>query len=423
MKKIISVLLCMTIIISLLLTFSGCDTTTKTVKPINLMADIKAGPNDTAYLASFGDEENTEYQAFQDFSVEIFKNQNGDGNYLISPISIICALSMVANGADGETLKEFEDTFGLSVASLNEYLRYLNDCIIGDSESLKLANSIWFANREDFVVYENFLQTNADNHKAEIYSAPFNKNTVEEINSWVKTNTNKMIPSIIDELPDESVMCLVNALAFEAEWAEVYNEDQVHDNYFYSNDGGSHNVEFMYNDEYKYLQDENSTGFIKYYSGEKYAFVAILPNEDVKIDDYIASMSGKKIANLLANVQEEKVKTSIPKFEYNYSAKLNETLIDMGIKDAFDENEADFSNLGELANKNIFIDTVIHKTYIQVAEQGTRAGAATAVIVSGSSMPQKELKVYLNRPFVYMIVDCEYNTPFFMGCVKDLGEQ
>ncbi len=325
---------------------------------------------------------------------------------------------MVANGADGNTLKEFEDTFGLSVASSNEYLRYLNDCIIGDSKSLKIANSIWFANREDFTVNQNFLQTNADNHKAEIYSAPFNQDTVDEINDWVKTNTNKMIPSIIDDLPDKSVMCLVNALAFEAEWADVYEDTQVHDNYFYANDGRSQNVEFMYNDEYKYLQDENSTGFIKYYAGEKYAFVAILPNEDVKIDDYIASMSGKKIANLLANVQDEKVKTSIPKFEYEYSTRLNDTLKTMGIKDAFDYKNADFSGIGTFESGNIYIGDVIHKTYIQVAEQGTRAGAATAVALSGSSIPQKELEVYLDRPFVYMIVDCEYNTPFFIGSVK-----
>lgn len=420
MKKIISVLLCITLI---LVSFSACGenpipTPTK-VNAKNLMSDIT--PKSVEKVNDLADGN----KAYYNFAVSLFKeNQVNGDNILISPLSILCALSMTANGANNDTLKEMEKVFGLSANDMNKYLySYINSLEQGEKFSLKLANSLWITNDETFKVNNEFLQINADYHSPQMYSVNFNsEDTVKDMNNWVKKNTDGMIPSIIDEpLPDYTLMCLMNALAFEAEWAEIYNEYSVHEDTFYARNGSSQNVDFMYSDEYNYLCDDESTGFLKYYAGEKYAFAAVLPNENIKLEDYIKNLTGEKIANLLNNVKNEKVITSIPKFEYDYSADITEMLMNMGIKTAFDPDNADLTGIGTWEQGNLYISKILHKTYISVAEKGTKAGAVTAVLVAGNTAaPEKPHKVYLDRPFMYMIIDCENNVPFFIGTVTSV---
>ena len=420
MKKIISVLLCITLI---LVSFSACGkkptpTPTKAIAK-NLMNDISPKSVEKSNDLTDGN------KAFYDFTVSLFKeNQVNGDNVLISPLSVLCALSMTANGAENDTLKEMEETFGLSASEMNKYLySYISSLEQGEKFSLKLANSLWITNDETFKVNNDFLQINADYHSPQMYSVDFNsKDTVKDMNNWVKKNTDGMIPSIIDEpLPDHTLMCLMNALAFEAEWAEIYKDYAVHEGTFYARNGASQNVDFMYNDEHTYLFDEEATGFLKYYAGEKYAFAAVLPNENIKLEDYIKNLTGDKIANLLNTAKNGKVKTKIPKFQYDYSADITDMLINMGIKTAFDPNNAELAGIGTWEHGNLYIGKVLHKTYISVAEKGTKAGAVTAEVLSGSTaMPLKELEVYLDRPFMYMIIDCENNVPFFIGTVTSV---
>lgn len=416
MKKIISILLCITLITTLIISFGGC-TPTK-VQAADLMSGIV--PQNIEKSKDLADGNS----AYYNFAVTLFKeNQVNGGNVLISPLSVLCALSMTANGANEQTLKEMEDAFGITAEEMNLYLySYINNLEQGEKYSLKLANSLWVTNDEKFTINKDFLQTNANYHDAEIYSVPFDDDTVKDINTWVKENTDSMIPSIINEpLPEHTLMCLINALAFEAEWAEIYEDIAVNKSYFYVSNGASQKVDFMFNEEHIYLSNDDATGFMKYYADEKYAFVAVLPNEDIQLEDYIFDLTGEKIANLLDNAQNEKVKTKIPKFEYEYEADITDMLKNMGIKTTFDSDNADLSGIGTWEYGNLFISKVLHKTYISVAERGTRAGAVTAEILCGSTaMPEKPLEVYLDRPFMYMIIDCENNVPFFIGTVTSV---
>ena len=420
MKKIISVLLCITLI---LVSFSACGGNPAPIpsKMIskNLMNDISPKSVEKSNDLTEGN------KAFYDFTVSLFKeNQVNGDNVLISPLSVLCALSMTANGAENDTLKEMEDVFGLSAEDMNKYLySYINSLEQGEKFSLKLANSLWITSDETFKVNDDFLQINADYHNPQIYSVDFNsKDTVKDMNNWVKDNTDGMIPSIIDEpLPKATLMCLMNALAFEAEWANIYDDYSVREGNFYPYDLTVQNVDFMYGEEYKYLCDDDSTGFLKYYAGSKYAFVAVLPNEETPLDEYIKNLTGEKISRLLNNVKNEKVLTKIPKFEYDYTADITEMLMNMGIKTAFDGNNADLTGIGTWEQGNLYISKVLHKTYISVAEKGTKAGAVTAELLNGATaMPEKPHEVYLDRPFMYMIIDCENNVPFFIGTVTNL---
>lgn len=360
-----------------------------------------------------------------DFAIRLFRAANADGeNTLISPLSVLCALAISANGAKGETLEQIENTLGLEKDELNLYLySYITSLPQGEKYKLYLANSIWLTEDERFTVNGDFLQANADYYGADIYKAPFDdKQTLKDINNWVKNETDGMIPSIVDQIPPEAVAYLVNALAFEAEWKNIYEKGQVKDGYFTNVDGEKQSIEMMYSSEGRYIEDDNATGFIKYYSGEKYAFVALLPKEGISVTEYIATLDGESVNNMLNSAQYTTVDAAIPKFESEYEAEMSSTLKSMGVTLAFAPDNADFTGLGTSTDGNIFINRVIHKAKIQVGEKGTKAGAATVIeMVDKMSMPAISKQVFLDRPFVYMLVDSESNLPFFIGTMTDIN--
>ena len=365
--------------------------------------------------------------AAADFGVRLFKTSMEEGeNTLISPLSVLYALAMTANGADGETLAQMEQVLGMDVDNLNSYmLAYLELLPESKDYKMSLANSIWFKDDPNFAVEQSFLQTNADYYGAGAYKAAFDEGTRNDINNWVKEHTDGMIPEIIDEIPDEAIMYLVNALAFDAKWADEYEEHQIREGRFTMEDGTRQDVDMMHSEEYTYLEDDLATGFIKYYKDRKYAFVAMLPNEGVSVSQYVDSLTGEHLRELLNNPQDVTVFASIPKFETEYDIEMSEVLQEMGMTDAFDWQVADFSRLGtyNVDGMNICINRVLHKTFISVSEQGTRAGAATAVeMVAEGAMEIVEFKeVVLDRPFVYMLIDCETNLPFFIGTMMNVN--
>ena len=410
------------VIISLLLVcamavnLTGC---TMEVQAKDLMDGIT--PNQVNALDDLG----SQNADVTDFAIRLFKASEESGkNTLISPLSVLCALAMTANGAEEETLAQMEEVLGMTTEELNLYLySYMQNLPQGEKYKLSLANSIWFTDDERFTVNQDFLQTNANYYGADIYKAPFDKQTLKDINNWVKQNTDEMIPEILDQIPPEAIMYLVNALAFEAEWSEIYEKHQVKDGEFTKEDGTKQDVKFMYGSEGTYLEDEKATGFMKRYKGGKYAFVAMLPNEGVSVSEYIASLDGESLNALLANPQYATVHTSIPKFETEYKVEMSEILKSMGMTEAFDMYNADFEGLGTSTGGNIYISRVLHKAFISVGEKGTKAGAATVVEMKdgAAAEPTEPKEVYLDRPFVYMLVDCENNIPFFIGTMMDVN--
>ena len=413
MKKLIALLLVFTMALGM----TACSQ----VSANDLMKDVPAKAVDVLPNMDAG------AAAAADFGVRLFQTSMEEGeNTLISPLSVLYALAMTANGADGETLAQMEQVLGMDVDNLNSYmLAYLELLPESKDYKMSLANSIWFKDDPNFAVEHSFLQTNADYYGAGAYKAAFDEGTRNDINNWVKEHTDGMIPEIIDEIPDEAIMYLVNALAFDAKWADEYEEHQIREDRFTMEDGTRQDVDMMHSEEYTYLEDDLATGFIKYYKDRKYAFVAMLPNEGVSVSQYVDSLTGEHLRELLNNPQDLTVFASIPKFETEYDIEMSEVLQEMGMTDAFDWQVADFSRLGtyNVDGMNICIKRVLHKTFISVSEQGTRAGAATAVeMVAEGAMEIVEFKeVVLDRPFVYMLIDCETNLPFFIGTMMNVN--
>ena len=413
---------------------SDDNNSTETSKPTDavvytamadLMSSISPNKNVPIYAGTVADRI-SDNVAVSEFALELFKASNKSGeNTLISPLSVLCALSMTANGAKGETLAQIETVLGMPIEELNLYISYyMSNLPDNEKYKLSLANSIWFTSDNRFSVNPDFLQTNADYYGADAYKAPFDDSTLNAINNWVNEHTDGMIPEILDNIPAEAVVYLVNALAFDAEWEEIYNKYDIVEGEFTKEDGSKQKADFMYSTEYSYIEDEKATGFIKYYKDRKYAFAAMLPNEGVSIDEYIAALDGKSLNEILSAPQEATVQTLMPKFKTEYSVQMSEILKSMGITDAFDSIRANLSGLGSSTNGSLFISRVIHKTFIEVNEKGTKAGAATLIEVTDESVsiPDDLKQVYLDRPFVYMLIDCENNIPFFIGTMMDVEQ-
>ena len=419
-KRALLLLLSLILLIALSLYITACSVFVSQAAAENLMEGVKPGAVDGKKV------DNRFIDNTADFTVELFKKSiDNKKNSLVSPISVMFALAMTANGADNQTLSQMEKALGkdISLDDLNEYLHYFANNLPNEEKSkLKIANSIWFRDDENrLTVEKDFLQKNADYYDSEIYKSPFSDQTLLEINNWVKTSTDGMINKILDEIKDDAVMYLINAIVFDAEWKNVYGKDDIFQGEFTSLDGAKSVTDFMRSEE-SLLDDGSATGFIKPYYNDKYSFVALLPNEGVRIEEYIQNLSGEGLLNTIRNADSAVVYASMPKFSYEFEVKLNDVLKSMGMPDGFIPAKADFTRMGKSSRGNIYIGEVLHKTFISMDELGTKAGAVTKVEMKDESAPVDLKTVALDRPFVFAIIDNSTQLPVFIGTVMNPKE-
>ena len=306
------------------------------------------------------------------FALDLLKNEiSGTENVIISPYSAIQSLGMLANGADGDTLTEIEASMnGLPVDKLNEYICKWRSSQSNEGSKLTTANSLWIKDDEKLIKpMPEFLQTAVDYYAPSIFTTPFDKHTLKDINAWINKNVEGTIPKALDEIPADAVMYAVNAVEFEADWEYEYLAQYTEKGVFTDYNGKEQSVDMMKNDEAYIIEDDHALGFVKYYSGEKYAFAAILPEENMTIEEYVSGLTPEHFGELMA-VSELKADSangytvSIPKFRYEYKNDLGDALKDMGITKAFDAGKADFSRLSGNGD-GLCLSRVIHDTYIQ----------------------------------------------------------
>ena len=362
------------------------------------------------------------------FALELMKRQFSDSdNVMISPYSIMQAMGMLTNGADGETLTELENVMGgVSVDELNKYLKQwrINQ---PNEESCKLttANSIWARNDENRIKPRpEFLQNTADYYNSEVYVAPFDDTTLKDINAWVNQKTDEMIPKIIDDISPEAIMFLINAVAFDAKWEAPYEHEATRKMDFTDYKGNTAKTDMLCGIESRFIHDDHAEGFYKYYKGKKYAFAALLPEDGMTVTEYISSLTPEHFSTLFAEPKAEKVSwedmtmVRIPKFKYDYQTLLNDTLTDMGMVKSFTDY-ADFTKLTSVGHPSV--SEVIHDTFIRLDEGGTKAAAVTAIITKDAQViMDAPNELNFDRPFVYAIVDTETDMPVFLGTLTNI---
>jgi serpin B len=360
---------------------------------------------------------NAEFQdAYDEFAFQLFqKCSDKNENIMISPLSIMNVLAMTANGAENETLTQMSQVLygDKTVDHMNQELStWSNSLPNTENTAVNQANSMWIREAENRKIKDSFLQKNKE-FSSDIYTVAFDDNTKDEINSWVSEKTNGNIKDAIKQIDKDSLLYLVNATTFDAEWEEMYSDERVLTAEFTKDDGTTQNVSMMYSLEKRYIQDENTVGFVKKYK-DGYSFIALLPSESVQLNEYKKSLDSAKWKSLLENASDTSVEAAIPQFSFEYEGKLKDALAELGMSAAFDPETADFSGIVE--DESFCISELLHKTYISVNEQGTKAGSVTIESTSGSASDANNTKkVYLNRPFIFAIVEDQTDLPIFIG--------
>ena len=217
-----------------------------------------------------------------------------------------------------------------------------------------------------------------------------------------------------NDIDDLTRLILLNAIYFNASWATEFKGEKTRQMTFYGKNSVEYVTDFMNGTQEVALSESNDAQMMKIdYENKKASMFIIMPKENVDIDKYISELDEQKFANLEKAQQTFKADVSMPKFKIESRYEMKKVLMGMGIKAAFSKN-ADFSKMN--GKSNLLIDEVIHKSFIEVSEKGTEAAAATAVIVrEKSAIVNKNPKVTINRPFVFIIKENKNNAILFIG--------
>ncbi|MBR3987882.1 MAG: serpin family protein [Clostridia bacterium] len=358
--------------------------------------------------------------AYLDFASNLLKNAESDESCVLSPLSLYTVLSMTASGTSGKTLRELEKTLGqeLRISEINTFIHYLNERVkVLNSEKgfVNSANSIWI--RDNFSVKAQFLQTAVNYYDSEVFRTALN---ADEINGWIEDKTDGEIKDMLSELDNDTALVLVNALLFDDEWLTEYEESDIYDAGFRGTKG-EELVSFMSSNE-MFIESKDAKGMIKSYKNTPCKFVAILPDENISVDEYVESLSGSKLENLLGSANGiNRCVAHLPQFDLRSKLSLNDTAKAMGIELMFTD-EANFDGL--TMSDGLKVTDILQESFVELNSKGTKAGSSTAIAVKPGSpnAPESDiLSLVFDRPFVFMIVENESNLPLFIGTVKSIG--
>ncbi len=350
-----------------------------------------------------------------------------DDNMVVSPFSISTALAMTYTGAREATLEEmatvmhFDRNQERFHKEYGEYLASLNK-LAADNIQLNIANSLWA--QEDYHFLDSFFEINKQHYDSETFQVNFQTNREQvrtDINDWVYDETREKIKDLIvpGVLTDDTRLVLVNAIHFFGPWLTEFDPDVTRENVFFLQDRQTVMADFMFRSEhFNYYQDEQLQALEIPYSGEDFSMLLVLPGEGVPLQDIEKEMDADAFAQIIAEMQHTEVDVFVPKYEAETKLDLEETLMAMGMQRPFNRM-ADFS--GMTGKLDLKIDKVIHQAMIEVAEEGTEAAAATAVVVirKTSIDPDPRTVFMANRPFMFFIKDNTHNSILFTGRVMN----
>jgi serpin B len=258
-------------------------------------------------------------------------------------------------------------------------------------------------------------------YDAKVYEEPFDNATVGKINQWVSDQTRGKITNIVDNIEDDAMAFITNAVYFNSDWEKKY--DATVPGKFAGSDGKTKKVKMLEGMEETYITARGAKGFIKEYEGGDFAMMTLLPPKNTTARKFAMSMTGKDWIDAYRNRVTENIHvyTRMPEFQYEYEAELNKVFRSMGMEMAF----SDFADFSKMAAPSLKIDGILHKTFIRVDKDGTEAAAVTNIgmkLTSAMPKPEQwiEKKVYLTRPFVYAIIDTKTGIPLFVSVLEQV---
>ena len=361
-------------------------------------------------------------EADQAFAFELFREviaNSDEDNIMISPLSVSYALGMTYNGAAGTTLDAFNDVLHFGDLTRDEvnrsYKDLMNQLVHLDEEvEFSIANSIWY--RLGYYVLEDFISTNQEYFDAMVSELDFSDpGAVDIINDWIEEKTNDKIQDMLDYIPGDAVMYLINAIYFNANWKYQFDPDDTAPGFFLLEDGNTHQADFMkINGDFLYTSNNDFEAVELPYGDSTFSMVVVLPYVGTSTDDLVESMDMETWNGWFSSSAMKNVQVVLPKFKYGFKDLLNDPLKNLGLGIAF-SGAADFSLINPSAS--IFISRVIHQTFIDVQEEGTEAAAATIVELRETSGIPQPILFRADKPFLYLIKENSTGAIMFMGKV------
>lgn len=358
-----------------------------------------------------------------------------EGNQVYSPFSISLAFAMAYGGARGGTASQMAEVlnYNLSEGQFHPAFNALDldlarrpdqaaDVDEDERFELTIANALW--GQEDWPFLPGFLDLLASNYGAGMRLVDF-QNAPEaarrQINDWVSDQTRKRIQNIIPPgLPDpDTRLALANAIYFKATWEHEFDPNDTSEAPFYLLDGATVSVDMMgtgTGEEFAYAAGDGWQAIALPYKGGLTEMVIIVPQAG-NFETFESTLTGEGYNEILAALEPQKVILSMPKFTFESEYGLSDTLVRMGMTDAFDPDLADFSGMD--GQRLLYISSVLHKAFIAVDEKGTEAAAATIIMMGAGAMMPEGIVLTIDRPFFFVIRDVPTGTVLFMGRVVD----
>lgn len=358
---------------------------------------------------------------FSQFAVNLLNTVDSaskDENVCVSPVSLNFAFTMLANGAAGDTQAEILKTLSggdMTMAELNTICRHILDTWTADKEAtVKIANSLWYAS--NFPVRPAFGQKMEEVFDAEIIGVSNLSSlaTMRQINQWIGTATNGLIPSLLDKpLSPTAATALINALYFKSEWQEQFCDERTYDADFTNSNGSISKVKMMHTDLYSApVSEANGYRSIDLLLGGGYKLRVIISANDKSVP----RITPQLLKELDKNISYHYTFFSLPRFEMELKNEIGELIKALGIRKAFDESLADFS---PLSPQSSYVNRVIHGTKFIVNEYGIEAAGTTIIENATTGIHPDAVWFPVNQPFAFMLLSSDNNI-LFNGYVKHL---
>ena len=353
---------------------------------------------------------------------------NNNENIALSPLSLQMAMSMLANGAEGETYNEIINSLGfegMNIDDVNAYNGKLQKALpLADGNvELALANSLWSG--DNFPVYPEYISSCANNFGADVESVNMQDEAeaTDYINKWVAANTKNKITKVLDKLEDpyNAALVLVNAIYFKGTWTKKFDKSKTASSVFYNYDGSQSEVDMMHNGiaKMKYLDGKRFVCLSLPYGNESFSFDILYPSCNnslyvdlpvANIDDVVEWLKSNTVP--AASEFEDETTINIPKFTLSSNLMGNDILTYLGIKKAFDKENA---SLSKIMYDQCFVSQVVHSCTVSVDESGAEATAATVVEGDRWLSDEEDIPYTIDHPFIYMIRENSTGAILFMG--------
>lgn len=364
------------------------------------------------------------------FAFDLFRTtcENTDGNAFISPLSMSMALNMVLNGAEEETREQMLEALraeGYTPDQINSHSKELREALLAvdPSTALDIVNAIWY--KKGFPVKAPFIATNKSYYAAEVAELDFNDEAkaLATINGWCKTNTKGRIEKVLDNISPDLVMVLANAIYFKGIWVSQFDKNDTAKEDFHAAGGQTRRVDMMrQTSDFKYDRDENCAYLELPYGNQAFSIVLMLPDEGTTPDEVAARLDNEFWSELPKRMQSVEVNLRLPRLKAECTFQMHEKILpEMGMVLPFDKENADFSGIYDPEpGENLYISFVIHKTFLEINEEGTEAAAVTVVGGDLTTALPRETSFIVDRPFILAIRENSTGAILFMGRIDDI---